>query len=46
MRLRRWLLPILCAAPAFAQMVPKISVGLEQAKSPQEASIADRKSVV
>jgi len=46
MKLRRWLLPsrfllpILCAAPAFAQMVPKISVGLEQAKSPQEASIA------
>ncbi len=36
----RWILPLLAAAPSFAQLVPKVSVGLEQAKTPQEASIA------
>lgn len=35
------LLPLgLLASPAVAQVLPKISVGLEQARTPQEASVA------
>lgn len=42
-RLRRWtpflLLLLLLCAPASAQVLPKVTIGIDAAKSPQEASI-------
>jgi len=42
-RLARWLpflvLAVLLAAPASAQVLPKVTIGIDQARSPQEASI-------
>ena len=39
----RWMpffvLAVLLAAPASAQVLPKVTIGIDQARSPQEASI-------